>query len=60
MEGTRPIHCLKTKELEYITAAEQALPFILWDADGDELEVLQSWYKKSGRIIKVGGGNGSS
>ena len=43
MQGTRPIHRLKTKELEFSTAAEQALHVILWDADGDELEVLQSW-----------------
>ena len=41
MQGTRPIHRLKTKELECSTAAEQALHVILWDADGDELEVLQ-------------------
>ena len=34
---------LETKELECSTAAEQALHVILWDADDDELEVLQSW-----------------
>ena len=43
VQGTRPIHRLKTKELECSTAAEQALHVILWDADDDELEVLQSW-----------------
>ena len=43
MQGTRPIHRLKMKELEDSTAAELALHVILWDADGDELKVLQSW-----------------
>ena len=43
MQGTRPIHRLKMKELECSIAVEQALHVILWDADGDELEVLQSW-----------------
>ena len=43
MEATRPIHHLKIMELECSTATEQVLHVILWDADGDELEVLQSW-----------------
>ena len=43
MEGTQPIDHLKTKVLECSTAAEQALHVIFWDADGDELELLQSW-----------------
>ena len=55
MEATRPIHRLKMKELECSTATEQTLHVIHWDADGDELEVLQSWLKKSGRVIKGGG-----
>ena len=42
VEGTRPIHRLKMKELKCNTAAEQALHVILWDADGNEFEVLQS------------------
>ena len=41
MNGTRPIHRVKTKELEWSTTMEQALHVILWDADDDELEVLQ-------------------
>ena len=54
MEGTQPIDHLKTKVLECSTAAEQALHVILGDADGDELEVLQSREKKSGRVINRG------
>ena len=54
MEATQPIDCLKTKVLECSTTVEQALHLILGDADGDELEVLQSRDKKSGRIINRG------
>ena len=54
MEATQPIDRPKTKILECSTAAEQALHVILGDADGDELEVLQSREKKSGRIINQG------
>ena len=43
VQGTRPIHRLKAKELECGTVVEQALHVILWDADDDELEVLQLW-----------------
>ena len=54
MDGTQPIDRLKTKVLECSTTTEQALHVILWDADGDEIEVLQSWYKKRRRVIKGG------
>ena len=54
MEATQPIDRLKTKVLECSTATEQTLHVILGDADGDELEMLQSREKKSGRIINLG------
>ena len=54
MEATQPIDRLKTKVLECSTATEQVLHVILGDADGDELEVLQSREKKSGRVINGG------
>ena len=37
------LKCLKTKVLECSTATEQALHVTVWEADGDELELLQSW-----------------
>ena len=40
MEATEPIDRVKMKVLKCSTATEQALHAILWDADGDELEVL--------------------
>ena len=43
MEGTQPIDLLNTKVLECSIATEQALHVTIWEADGDELEVLQSW-----------------
>jgi hypothetical protein len=43
VEATQPIDRLKTKVLECSTAMEQALHVTIWEADGDELEVLQSW-----------------
>ena len=43
MEATQPIDRLKTKVLECSTATEQALHITVWEADGEELEVLQSW-----------------
>ena len=57
MEGTQPIDRLKTKVFESSIATEQALHVTISEVDGDELEVLQSWYEKSGRVIK---GDGSS
>ena len=38
MQGTQPIHRLKTIELECSTTMEVALHVILWDAYDDELE----------------------
>lgn len=43
MEGTQPIDRLQMKVLECSIAMEQALHVTLCEADGDKLEVLQSW-----------------
>ena len=43
MEATQPIDRLKMKVLECSIAMEQALHVTIWEVDGDELEVLQSW-----------------
>ena len=51
MEATQSIGHMKTKVLECSPPVEQALHVILGDADDDELEVLQSSKKLSGRII---------
>ena len=56
MEATPPIDRLKTKVLECSTATEQALHVTIWEADDNELEVLQSWWNKSERVIKGGEG----